>query len=85
MGILRLGFVTIYLSEPLVNGFIAGASFQVLFGSQFPKMFGISVKAATGPLSIIHVSETLLLYVRLQTFLPVAMEEENRGSKAFRA
>ncbi|XP_072024971.1 prestin-like, partial [Amphiura filiformis] len=65
MGILRLGFVTIYLSEPLVRGFTTGAAVHV-FTSQFKSLFGIKVPRFSGPLSIVksyahffsHLSET---------------------------
>ena len=55
MGILRLGIVTIYLSEPLVKGFTTGAAFHV-FTSQFPKLFGISVERYSGAFALVYVS-----------------------------
>ena len=54
MGVLRLGIVTTYLSEPLVKGFTTGAAVHV-FTSQFPKLFGITVKRNTGPLALVKV------------------------------
>ncbi|XP_022107827.1 solute carrier family 26 member 10-like [Acanthaster planci] len=47
MAILRLGFVTIYLSEPLVRGFTTGAAVHV-FTSQFRHLFGVSIEKSTG-------------------------------------
>ncbi|XP_033647482.1 pendrin-like isoform X2 [Asterias rubens] len=53
MGIFRLGFVTIYLSEPLVRGFTTGAAVHV-FTSQFRHLFGIRVQRSTGPFSLVR-------------------------------
>ncbi|EDV24935.1 uncharacterized protein TRIADDRAFT_24909 [Trichoplax adhaerens] len=47
MGLLRLGFVTIYLSDPLVSGFTCGAACHV-FTSQIKHVFGISVPRYSG-------------------------------------
>ena len=72
MGILRLGIVTIYLSEPLVNGFTTGAAIHV-FSSQFPKLFDVSVTRYSGPLALIyvslgrHVKESATLYRYLES------------------
>nr|XP_039272946.1 sulfate anion transporter 1-like isoform X1 [Styela clava] len=53
MYILRLGKVTMYLSEHLVSGFTCGAVFPVL-SSQIPKLLGIPVQKYSDPLSIIY-------------------------------
>ena len=42
MGILRCGFVTVYLSDSLVRAFTTGAAFHVLT-SQVPSALGIHV------------------------------------------
>ena len=55
MGVIRLGNISIYLSEPFVNGFTAGAAVHV-FTSQFPKLFGINVHRYNGPLAQIYAS-----------------------------
>ncbi|RDD46837.1 Prestin [Trichoplax sp. H2] len=47
MGLLRLGFVTIYLSDPLVSGFTCGAACHV-FTSQIKHVFGISLPRYSG-------------------------------------
>ncbi|XP_038067898.1 prestin-like [Patiria miniata] len=52
MALFRLGFVTIYLSEPLVRGFTTGAAVHV-FTSQFRHLFGVSVKRSTGFFSLV--------------------------------
>ncbi|XP_038067579.1 solute carrier family 26 member 6-like isoform X2 [Patiria miniata] len=51
LGVLRLGFVSTYLAEPLVRGFTTGAAFHV-FNSQFKYLFGIEVTRYNGPFAI---------------------------------
>ncbi|XP_072034495.1 prestin-like [Amphiura filiformis] len=53
MGILKLGIVTVYLSEPLVRGFTTGAAVHV-FTSQFPKLFGITVTRYNGVFAFVY-------------------------------
>ncbi|XP_078677055.1 prestin-like isoform X1 [Branchiostoma floridae x Branchiostoma belcheri] len=53
MGILRLGFVTIYLSDPLVSGFTVGAAFHVV-GSQVKYLLGLDIPRYSGPLSLVY-------------------------------
>ncbi|KAK1790285.1 hypothetical protein P4O66_014204 [Electrophorus voltai] len=53
LGILRFGFVAIYLSEPLVRGFTTAASVHV-FASQLKYLFGIKTGRFSGPLSVVH-------------------------------
>ncbi len=54
-GILRLGIITRYLSEPLIKGFTTGVACHV-FTSQFSKLFGVSVTRYSGPIALIYVS-----------------------------
>uniref|UniRef100_A0A4W4FCY5 SLC26A/SulP transporter domain-containing protein n=1 Tax=Electrophorus electricus TaxID=8005 RepID=A0A4W4FCY5_ELEEL len=54
LGILRFGFVAIYLSEPLVRGFTTAASVHV-FASQLKYLFGIKTGRFSGPLSVVPV------------------------------
>ncbi|PAA56665.1 hypothetical protein BOX15_Mlig020782g1 [Macrostomum lignano] len=42
LGLMRFGFITLYLSTPLVSGFTTGAALHVL-SSQVPAIFGIKV------------------------------------------
>ena len=55
MGVLKLGFVTIYLSEPLTRAFTFGASIHV-FSSQIKHVFGIKVARFSGLLKLVYVS-----------------------------
>ncbi|XP_053364328.1 prestin [Clarias gariepinus] len=53
LGLLRFGFVAIYLTEPLVRGFTTAASVHV-FVSQLKYLFGVKTQRYSGPLSVIH-------------------------------
>uniref|UniRef100_A0AAY5KD73 STAS domain-containing protein n=1 Tax=Esox lucius TaxID=8010 RepID=A0AAY5KD73_ESOLU len=50
MGLLQVGFIATYLSDPLVRGYTTGAGIQVVL-SQLSSTFGISTSLYTGPLS----------------------------------
>ena len=54
-GLLRLGFITTYLSEPLIQAFTTGAALHVVT-SQAPSIFGIRIQASSGIGSIFRVS-----------------------------
>ena len=54
MGVLRLGFVTIYLADPLISGFTTGAACHV-FTSQVKYVLGIKVQRYNGALKLIKV------------------------------
>ncbi|XP_039616941.1 prestin isoform X1 [Polypterus senegalus] len=53
LGLLRFGFVAIYLTEPLVRGFTTAASMHVLL-SQLKYLFGIKTSRFSGPFSAIY-------------------------------
>ncbi|KAJ8007260.1 hypothetical protein DPEC_G00115700 [Dallia pectoralis] len=53
LGLLRFGFVAIYLTEPLVRGFTTAAAIHV-FISQFKYLLGIRTDRFSGPLSVIY-------------------------------
>lgn len=54
-GLLRFGFVAIYLTEPLVRGFTTAASVHVCV-SQLKYLLGVRTRRFSGPLSVIYVS-----------------------------
>lgn len=54
-GLLRFGFVAIYLTEPLVRGFTTAASVHVCV-SQLKYLLGVRTQRFSGPLSVIYVS-----------------------------
>ncbi|XP_036433646.1 prestin [Colossoma macropomum] len=53
LGILRFGFVAIYLTEPLVRGFTTAAAVHVCV-SQLKYFFGVKTKRFGGPLSVVY-------------------------------
>lgn len=55
MGLAHLGFVTVYLSRPLVSGFTTGAAF-IVFTSQVKYFFGLDPPRYPGVLALPKVS-----------------------------
>ena len=55
MGILKMGVLSVLLSETLVSGFTTGAAVHVIT-SQISKFFGLKLPRRTGPLKILYVS-----------------------------
>ena len=55
MGLLHLGFITVYLSRPLVSGFTTGAAF-IVFTSQVKYFFGFNPPRYSGALALPKVS-----------------------------
>ncbi|XP_056895957.1 solute carrier family 26 member 6 [Takifugu flavidus] len=53
LGLLQLGFLVTYLSEPLVRGYTTGAAIHVIV-SQLKYTFGINPKRHNGPMSLIY-------------------------------
>ncbi|KAJ7329564.1 hypothetical protein JRQ81_015738 [Phrynocephalus forsythii] len=53
LGLLRFGFVAIYLTEPLVRGFTTAAAVHV-FTSQLKYLLGVNTKRFSGPLSFLY-------------------------------
>ncbi|XP_012935752.1 prestin isoform X2 [Aplysia californica] len=52
LGLLQLGFLTVYLSDPLISGFTTGAACHV-FTSQIKHIFGISMGRYSGAFKLI--------------------------------
>lgn len=55
LGLLRFGFVAIYLTEPLVRGFTTAAAVHVVV-SQLKYLLGVKTQRFSGPLSAVYVS-----------------------------
>uniref|UniRef100_A0A8C5WMJ0 STAS domain-containing protein n=1 Tax=Leptobrachium leishanense TaxID=445787 RepID=A0A8C5WMJ0_9ANUR len=53
LGLLRVGFIVIYLSEPLINGFTTAAAIEVVV-SQLKYVFAVSVPSFSGPLALFY-------------------------------
>ncbi|ELU06319.1 hypothetical protein CAPTEDRAFT_122476 [Capitella teleta] len=60
MSFLHLGFVVIYLSEPMTRGFTTGCSIHV-FSSQLKGIFGVSIPRHSGALKLIYTYRDLIL------------------------
>ncbi|VDP57213.1 unnamed protein product [Schistosoma curassoni] len=54
LGILRLGVLVVYISEPLLSGFTCASAVHV-FTSQLNGLFGIRLNRATGPFRVFYV------------------------------
>ncbi|XP_055881917.1 prestin-like isoform X4 [Biomphalaria glabrata] len=63
LGIFRLGFLTVYLSDPLISGFTTGAACHV-FTSQIKHIFGIHTNRHSGVFKLIYT------YIDIFTNLP---------------
>ncbi|XP_061921632.1 prestin [Entelurus aequoreus] len=59
LGLLRFGFVAIYLTEPLVRGFTTAAAMHVVI-SQFKYLFGVKTKRFSGILSAVYSIKAIL-------------------------
>ncbi|XP_069833411.1 chloride anion exchanger-like [Dendropsophus ebraccatus] len=62
LGFLRIGFIVIYLSEPLINGFTTAAAIEVVI-SQLKYVFGLKVSSFSGPLSNFYVLESIFTQI----------------------
>ncbi|XP_058526432.1 sulfate anion transporter 1 [Ochotona princeps] len=60
MGVLRLGFVSTYLSQPLLDGFAMGASVTILT-SQLRHLLGVQLPRHQGPGMVLRTWLSLLL------------------------
>ncbi|XP_075455843.1 chloride anion exchanger-like isoform X2 [Ascaphus truei] len=58
LGLLQVGFIVIYLSEPLINGFTTAAAIEVVV-SQLKYVFGVKIPSFSGPLSIFYSLESI--------------------------
>lgn len=54
MGVMKVGFLTTYLSEPLTRAFTTGAAIHVM-SSQLKHVFGVNPKKFNGSFKIIYV------------------------------
>ncbi|BFZ08352.1 hypothetical protein BsWGS_11390 [Bradybaena similaris] len=53
LGVVQLGFLTVYLSDPLISGFTTGAACHV-FTSQIKHIFGISMGQYSGSFKLLY-------------------------------
>ena len=59
---MKLGFVALFLSEPLVAGFTCASAFHV-FTTQIKSCFGLSVPRQSAPFAIVKVCTHARLHV----------------------
>ncbi|RWS31688.1 solute carrier family 26 member 6-like protein [Leptotrombidium deliense] len=71
-GILRLGFVSVYMSEQLISGFTTAASVYV-FTSQLPYLTGIQLHHASGPLALINIYIDLFRHISTISYLTLCI------------
>ncbi|KAM5172021.1 chloride anion exchanger-like [Mantella aurantiaca] len=64
LGFLQFGFIVIYLSEPLINGFTTAAAIEVVI-SQLKYIFGLTIPAFNGPLANFRVLHAIFYNLRI--------------------
>ena len=57
MGVLRLGFVTTYMSDPLIAGFTTGTAIHV-GTSQIKYIFGLKIPRTDGMFQVLKVTSS---------------------------
>lgn len=72
MGVLRLGFLTTYLSDPLVSGFTTGAAVHV-FTSQLNKVLGVKLPRHEGIGMIIRMYRDMVLSLGSANFAAIGI------------
>lgn len=55
MAILHFGYVTVYLSDSIVQGFTTGCAIHII-ASQLPPLLGIKIKTVSGQSKVIKVN-----------------------------
>ena len=61
MGFFGLGFITVYMPEPLTRGFTTGAALHV-FTNQMKQVFGIKLISVSGNFKIARVGSYKLSF-----------------------
>ncbi|CAH8575480.1 unnamed protein product [Schistosoma rodhaini] len=63
LGVLRLGVLVVYISEPLLSGFTCASAVHV-FTSQLNGLFGIRLNRATGPFRIFYIINNFINIIK---------------------
>ncbi|XP_056603613.1 prestin [Triplophysa dalaica] len=63
LGLLRFGFLAIYLTEPLVRGFTTAAAVHVSV-SQLKYLLGVPTPRFNGPLSVVYSIEAVIMNIK---------------------
>ncbi|XP_070558890.1 prestin-like [Ptychodera flava] len=72
MGILRLGWVTIYLSDPFIRGYTTGAAIHV-FTSQLDDLLGIDIPSYSGAFKLIYEYRDIILNLKYANYVTVLL------------
>ncbi|GCB60614.1 hypothetical protein scyTo_0006892 [Scyliorhinus torazame] len=62
LGLLQVGFIVIYLSDPMISGFTTAAAIHVLV-SQLKFVLQLSVPGFSGPLSVIYTLKYIINHI----------------------
>ncbi|XP_048409654.1 chloride anion exchanger-like [Stegostoma tigrinum] len=62
LGLLQVGFIVIYLSDPMISGFTTAAAIHVLI-SQLKFVLQLNVPGFNGPLSVIYTLEYIINHI----------------------
>ncbi|XP_015758030.1 PREDICTED: solute carrier family 26 member 6-like [Acropora digitifera] len=68
MGLLNLGFVAVYLSDPIISGFTTGAAVLV-FTSQIKHILGLNIPRYSGAFALIQVCKVKVVFALLGMFV----------------
>jgi MFS superfamily sulfate permease-like transporter len=68
--IFHLGFVTSFFSDSFISGYTTGTAVLV-FTSQVPDIFGLTLKRYVGPLNVVYVSMNSFLFLLYNYLLDV--------------
>ncbi|XP_053400591.1 solute carrier family 26 member 6-like [Mercenaria mercenaria] len=93
MGVFRMGFITTYMSDPMIGGFTTGAAVHVgtsqvkyVFGLHIPRSDGIFQIIKTYALIVHHIAETnyptLIMSVICMVILYIVKVQVNQRFKA---
>ncbi|CAL1537496.1 unnamed protein product [Lymnaea stagnalis] len=94
LGFMRMGFLTTFLSDPLISGFTTGAAVHV-FSSQIKSAFGVKIQRYSGPLKLLfsyhdffsNISKTNLVTMTttiVAIIFLVAIREGINNNKTFK-
>ena len=77
MGLFNLGFITTYMSDPMIGGFTTGAAVHV-GTSQVKYLFGLKIPRSDGVCQIIRVRVIQYIYIYI---LPLFTDAYNVSSQ----
>nr|BBA68353.1 putative prestin [Phreagena okutanii] len=72
MGVFRLGFVTVYLSDALISGFTTGAACHV-FTSQIKHVFGIKTARYSGVFKLVYTYRDFFANIETANYVTILL------------